>query len=251
MNTQITITENGTTTLATAGKYCHRNIDVNVEVDDTPAYEAGQKAENDAFWDAIQNNGKRTDYERAFSLWSCEYIRPKYKVIPTGRNVATFSNNTSLKKIESQYFDFSQIPIVMTQEVGGHYSTFAGCESLEEVEDIGMQAGPCYWTFGNCYALHTIATFRSIAESSFNNTFIRCHALENITIEGTIGKNGFNVQWSTKLSKASIESIINALSSTTSGLTVTISKAAKEAAFTTEEWATLIATKPNWTISLA
>lgn len=32
MNTQINITENGTTTLATAGKYCDRNIDVNVEV---------------------------------------------------------------------------------------------------------------------------------------------------------------------------------------------------------------------------
>lgn len=32
MNTQIEIKENGTTTLATAGKYCDRNIDVNVEV---------------------------------------------------------------------------------------------------------------------------------------------------------------------------------------------------------------------------
>ena len=33
MNTQINITENGKTTLSTAGKYCDRNIDVNVEVD--------------------------------------------------------------------------------------------------------------------------------------------------------------------------------------------------------------------------
>ena len=31
-NTQINITDNGTTTLATAGKYCERNIDVNVNV---------------------------------------------------------------------------------------------------------------------------------------------------------------------------------------------------------------------------
>ena len=31
-NTQIDITTNGTTTLATAGKYCDRNIDVNVNV---------------------------------------------------------------------------------------------------------------------------------------------------------------------------------------------------------------------------
>lgn len=33
-NTQINIIENGTTTLATAGKYCDRNIDVNVDVHD-------------------------------------------------------------------------------------------------------------------------------------------------------------------------------------------------------------------------
>lgn len=33
-NTQINIVENGTTTLATAGKYCDRNIDVNVSVAD-------------------------------------------------------------------------------------------------------------------------------------------------------------------------------------------------------------------------
>lgn len=32
-NTQIDITANGTTTLATAGKYCDRNIDVNVAVE--------------------------------------------------------------------------------------------------------------------------------------------------------------------------------------------------------------------------
>ena len=32
MNTQINITENGTITLATAGKYCDRNVDVNVNV---------------------------------------------------------------------------------------------------------------------------------------------------------------------------------------------------------------------------
>lgn len=36
-NIQIAVTENGTTTLATAGKYCDRNIDVNVNVKEKPA----------------------------------------------------------------------------------------------------------------------------------------------------------------------------------------------------------------------
>ena len=35
-NTQINISANGTTTLATAGKYCDRNIDVNVDVPGKP-----------------------------------------------------------------------------------------------------------------------------------------------------------------------------------------------------------------------
>ena len=35
-NTQINVTENGTTTLATAGKYCDKNIDVNVNVKAKP-----------------------------------------------------------------------------------------------------------------------------------------------------------------------------------------------------------------------
>lgn len=48
-NTQIAISQNGKTTLATAGKYCERNIDINVAVasvaDDVPAY---VKAEADS-----------------------------------------------------------------------------------------------------------------------------------------------------------------------------------------------------------
>ena len=35
-NTQVSISKNGKTTLATAGKYCDRNIDVNVDVDGKP-----------------------------------------------------------------------------------------------------------------------------------------------------------------------------------------------------------------------
>lgn len=48
-NIEINVTENGTTTLATAGKYCDRNIDVNVNV---PSYEA-ELAEQKAITDSI------------------------------------------------------------------------------------------------------------------------------------------------------------------------------------------------------
>lgn len=216
-------------------------------------YEAGFEAGYDAFWDVVQNNGERTSYGNAFSNWGAEYIRPKHKVVATNSNDGnqTFSHCLKLKKIESAYFDFSQKP-AGTNNNSGYYYTFYNCRELEEIEDVGLipQYG-YHTTFGNCEKLHTIAKIGVDENTIFSETFNYCHELQNLTIEGVIGKNGFNVRWSTKLSKASIESIINALSSTTSSLTVTISKTAKEAAFTDEEWTALVAMKPNWTISLA
>ena len=87
-----------------------------------------------------------------------------------------------------------------------------------------------------------------------------CNKLEEVRIEGTIGQNGLDLRWSTKLSRASIESIINALSDTTSGLSITLSLAAVNRAFAYVEngddgsinqpWLDLVASKPNWAINL-
>ena len=95
---------------------------------------------------------------------------------------------------------------------------------------------------------------------SFNSVFLNAHSLKNVVFLGSIANGGLDLQWSTQLSKASITSLINALSETTSALSVTLSRTAVNAAFETSagakdgvssaEWATLIATKPNWTISL-
>ena len=73
---EINITENGTTTLATAGKCCYRNIDVNVNV---PVGDSHY----DAFWDTFQRNGERKDYRYGFSGigWNDENFKPKYDII--------------------------------------------------------------------------------------------------------------------------------------------------------------------------
>lgn len=60
-NTQIGIAENGTTTLATAGKYCDRNIDVNVNVKEKPTqftnYYIPENVVIDTFSSASNANG--------------------------------------------------------------------------------------------------------------------------------------------------------------------------------------------------
>lgn len=220
--------------------------------------DTGGRGFYDEFWDAVQANGTRTDYSRAFVNWNCEYIRPKHKVKPPASQIIEmFAKNATLKAVEKEYFDLSQIPS------GIHNANYmcAECTSLLIFEDIGMPSmanNSEIWR--NCVSLHTIEKYRVSENSLYSETFKNCPDLENLTIEGVIGQRYFNLQWSKKLSKASITSVIDHLSATTSGLTVTLSKTAVNKAFetssgandgdTSKEWLNLIATKNNWTISL-
>ncbi len=218
-------------------------------------HKAGKKAEYDAFWDAVLAGGARTKFDYAFRYWGGDYIRPNRKIIATDINSLsmTFAANRSLKKVEANYFDFYNKQ-KGTSTANSAYYTFQQCASLEEVEDIGIQAEYEYhYTWWNCSSLHTIAVVRSDENTRWTNAFLGCASLVNLTINGIIGTNGFNVSSSPALSKTSIESIINALSTTTSSQTVSFSRTAITNAFGSvdnAEWAALVATKPNWTISL-
>ena len=226
-------------------------------------YEAGKQAQYDAFWDTIQDFGKRVNYSLALcgDHWTKEFFKPKYPIKPTISMVYCFAYwygltgtkelidfreacelDTSNVKITSYAFYDNQlvyaIGIVDLRNADKITTTFHSARNLAIVEKIIL---------GDNYA-------------SFTGMFRNCTALEEVRFEGVISKNDFDVQWSTKLSKASITSIINALSATTSGLSVTLSKTAVNKAFettagagdgsTSAEWQSLIAPKSNWTISL-
>ena len=94
-----------------------------------------------------------------------------------------------------------------------------------------------------------------VASTAFNGAT----KLVTMIVEGTIGQN-FDLSPCTKLSKESITSVINALSSTTTSMKLTLSKTAVNNAFginvddaTTypegSEYYTLRHSKDNWTIS--
>jgi hypothetical protein len=221
-------------------------------------YDAGKKAESDAFWDMFQDSGKRTTYSSAFYNWSAEYIRPKYKVIPTHEHGVgqMFNSCKKLKKIEAAHFDLSQKPQNFTGNTNfGYYYTFNSCSQLEEIEDIGMIAQNHYnYAFAYCSVLHTIAKMGVDANTKFSNTFTNCKELINLTIDGIIGQNGFDIHWSTKLSADSLKSIINALSTTTTGLTITLPTTAQanyEMVYGSGSWNVLTATRSNWSIAYA
>lgn len=224
-------------------------------------FEAGKKAEYDRFWDSFQKNGNRRAYRNSFGNgWTDELFKPKYPFgdISDGYMMFAASGIKDIPNLKivgsSQYCFFNNKTIEHLKEIAVNddmYGTFSGCSSLVTIDKLIMNYAN---TSGKTYT------------SSFNG----CSALENIVIEGEI-KGNISFQYSPKLSKDSIISVINALYSTASSKTLTLSRTAVDEAFkitesetddsgnstsvtvmgsSSEEWSTLIATKTNWTISL-
>lgn len=114
--------------------------------------------------------------------------------------------------------------------------------------------------FYNCQSMTSAeigASVTIVGDRAFHN----CIRLENVAIKdgGAISRS-FSLAKSAKLTRASIESIVGALSDTASGQTLTLAGAAVAKAFEMSEgagdgvasgdWYTLVNTKTNWTITL-
>lgn len=203
-------------------------------------YEKGKKDEYDKFWDNFQNYGNRTNYDYGFVGYSFNFdnFYPKYDIKPTGYRTNVFYawNNSATgldrnKFIGSLKQRLEECDVVLDTSgmtyMGNIFTN--GCwTELPTIDMTGLtSASPSI--FANNYGTLTTIEKIIIAETtpiSTNWFGSNCHNLKNLVIEGKIGKNNFNVQWQTKLSGASIVSIIEALSTTTSGLTVTLSQTA-------------------------
>lgn len=225
-------------------------------------FEAGKQAGEGAMWDSLTDFGNRIDFQYGFMYWGADYIRPNRKLVPTNNatRCSTF-NRAKIKAIEKKYFDFSQSPKGTSNSQGWYY-TFFMCENLEIIEDIGINNAYSFVdTFSDCKKLHTIECIYPDGNTSFsNNVFKNCKSLVKLTVNGTIGQNGFNVKDCTKLDKESHISIVNSYS-TTANVSVTFSKVAVDKAFetsagandgsTSAEWLALVGTRPNVSILLA
>ena len=240
--------------------------------DTEAAYEQGvadgKQAEYDAFWDSYQYaiNGisqiSSGAYMFAHSGWNDSTFKPKYSMTYLTNagnmfNTCAVTDLSAALERQGVVFDFSKC----TNFVGAF--SYAKLTRVPVISTLGTTpTSPFNSMFYGSNQLHTIEKLilKSDGSQIFNGTFTNCAALENIVIEGVIGQNGFNMQWSTKLSRESIESIINALSDTTSGLSITLSLVAVNRAFAYVEngddgsinqpWLDLVASKPNWAINL-
>lgn len=222
-----------------------RSVTVDVDVQGyTQGLEDGKQTEYDAFWDSHQENGARVDYRFAFANgWKDDIYKPKYPIKPSG-SVEGMYQLSQMSKVEG--IDTSAVTSFRTMF---YYS------KVKEIGVIDISKGTnVQYAFSNMSNLEKISKLIVSENTVFaSNTFTSDAKLTEIIFEGVIAQNGLNLQWSEKLSKVSIESIISCLSTTTSGLSVTFSKTAVNSAFgsaESDEWKALIATKSNWTISL-
>ena len=175
-------------------------------------FDAGKQAEYDAFWDEYQQNGKRTDYTCAFSGkgWNNRLLRPKYNIIAKNMYQTFLYNNNNIDLAQVledcgvtfdtsnattlnyafQHTGFTRVPVIDTNNAAKLVSVFAYSEQLKSIEKLVLKTD---------------------GSQTFNSLFTQCYALENLTIEGIIGQNGFNVGDCSLLSHDSLMSIINAL----------------------------------------
>lgn len=235
---------------------CYENIAnlirerAGTEIGYTPAEmpDAIRTAWDEAIFNIVFQDGKRTNAEYVCNRWKCEYIRPPYMVTVTSRPINAFSYNSLLKKIEKKYFDFSGYTSSSdTASTNGNYQVFYYCSSLEVMEDIGLPAGYYYQTWGGCSKLHTIELVRSRKTTLYFTPWNYCYELVNIRFEGEIGQD-ITFASCSKLSNDSINDIIDHLADLTGETAHTITWHSTVTENLTEEQCQRITNK-NWKIA--
>lgn len=217
----------------------------------------GRQAQYDEFWDSYQNKGSRPFLRLFCSIgWNDTTFKPKYSMkYASGANgMFAESRITDLQAIldrQGVTFDFSSCQ---------SFANLLQDSTITRIGVVSTVSGAVTNIFYLAKSLETVdlLILKSNGSQTFSGSFQDCIALANITIEGVIGQN-IDIHWS-PLTKDSITSIINALSTTATGKTLTLKKTAVDNAFeasegladgsTSDEWTSLLGTKTNWTISL-
>lgn len=216
-------------------------------------YEAGKKSQYNEFWDNLQQNGKRTNYDGCFGGWNENTFNPKYNIKPTSASYMLTQYQSKTDMVEH----LKECGVSLDFSNCNNFANFMLWSQISRMGVIDTRSATSI-SFYVAYCLKTIDLLILKDDGSQSLNFNDCSSLQNISVEGVIGKS-CNLQWS-PLSKDSIISIINALSTTTSKLTVTFKKTAINNAFGIDiddettypegsEFYNLRNTKANWTFS--
>lgn len=101
-------------------------------------------------------------------------------------------------------------PITPTVNAQNIYSYSGITDTKVTIDLSGGTGSNCYNMFAYAGKLKTVRLLKVNEKISMSNHFTECTALENLTVEGTIGKNAY-FHWCKNLTVASMKSIIGCL----------------------------------------
>lgn len=212
-------------------------------------YEAGKKAEYDAFWlNYVNERADDFDYMFAGQRWTNTIFKPPAVTLKPRRAMYMFARSGITGDLAQIFNDL------------GFAVDFSKCVYIDDifnnsaftrigVLDFSGAVSSANRVFINAMKLVTVDKI-IVSENTKNltNWFSGCTNLEKITFEGTINKN-IDFKDCTKLTRASIDSIYAHLKPDTE-FTVTLSKTAVNNAYATDEWEELVSRLPYITFSL-
>lgn len=226
------------------------------KIDEIPT--GGSDEYQTAMWNSVQDFGNRDDYNSAFVRWVDASIwTPIHDMTPKNA-LAMFREFNTKGNI------FSLPERCEQQNISIDFSNATALTQLFQnanINDVGIV--DCTSCTSVSYALSSPYIVKAIMvvneKNTFSNTFSNGRALVDLIMRGTIGTTvSFK---DSPLNKASIENIFGVLLSSATGQTTTFNKNAVNKAFetaegandgsTSAEWNTLVASKPNWTISMS
>ena len=252
--------------LATISQNMDRVFDKGRSKGYVEGYEKANSESNEAewnkFWDRYQDGGKRTKYGYAFynpgKAWGIENFKPKYNITCKGDASACFyaweglANNVNFKDvIVDREIKIDTSEATNMSNFMAYSTNIVGELPTISFESAGANTAGAFHGVGVTKIEKVIVT----ANTNFDRFFQYCYNLEEVIIEGVIAKNGLNVSYSKNLNARSLESFVRALSTTTTGLTITFPSTAPNTFCTYLEqdsaWDDLIAQRKNWTFAYA
>ena len=201
----------------------------------------GMDYERDAFWRALQNGGELNNYAATFgAAWTPETFRPKYDIVPS--NAYMMFRQSRMNIDLEEHLSALGVKLDFSKATEATYAFSSASFTRVGIVDLsGSTSGiPGDNIFNNCENLVTIdkIVIKSGSRGEFSNgCFMNCSSLENVTFEGLITTD-INLQWSTRLSKKSIDNVMQCMQDGTSGsgnsgVVLTLSLAAVNKAYET------------------
>lgn len=196
-NILINITENGTTTLATAGKYCDRNIDVNVEVSSGIVNDA-DKILDGSFSGAYESDAVTKLKRYAFadckdltsvSLPNCTELLGGYQFAECKNLESVNLPNCTLIEGNSTFYNASKLKTINISNVitmTDASRMFYYCTALEEFSAPNLTSSTkTLRMFDGCKTLKSISFPKLSGTTISTNTFYGCGALTTLILGGS------------------------------------------------------------------